>query len=176
VLWAGRISRVKRFEWLLDAAERCPNIIFDVVGAPSKDSDYGSSLVRRADGMSNLQMHGYVPHAEMTRYYQRCHVLCCTSPYEGFPNTFLEAWSLGIPVVSTFDPDGVIAAHRLGWVVQDVAGIVSSLERIRPAPQMWRAASEAAKQYYLANHTPETCLPAFERLLLQVAGCATNPV
>lgn len=175
VLWAGRISKVKRFEWLLDTAERCPHINFDVVGAPGKDSDYGSSLVRRAGGMSNVQMHGYVPHAEMTGYYRHCHVLCCTSPYEGFPNTFLEAWSLGIPVVSTFDPDGVIAARRTGWVARDVDGIVSSLERIRQSAQMWQAASEAARQYYLANHTPEACLPAFERLLLQVAGCAIKP-
>jgi glycosyltransferase involved in cell wall biosynthesis len=174
VLWAGRISKVKRFEWLLDVAERCPNIIFDVVGAPGKDSDYGSSLVRRAGGMSNVQMHGYVPYAEMTRYYQHCHVLCCTSPHEGFPNTFLEAWSLGVPVVSTFDPDGVIAANGLGWVARDAEEIVACLTRLRQTPEIWTEASQAARQYYRANHTPEACLPAFERLLLQVAGCESN--
>ena len=100
VLWVGRISEQKRFEWLLDIAERCPDIAFDVVGAASAESDYSSTLIQRATGVPNVKMHGWVPYAEMTWYYRNCHILCCTSAYEGFPNTFLEAWALGIPVIS----------------------------------------------------------------------------
>ena len=37
-------------------------------------------------------------------------MLLSTSDFEGFPNTFLEAWSVGLPIVSTFDPDTVFAA------------------------------------------------------------------
>ena len=175
VLWVGRISREKRFEWLLDVAEQCPDALFAVVGAPRGDSTGSSPLTERAVGIPNVEMHGRIPHAEMGRYYQDSHVLCCTSAYEGFPNTFLEAWSLGIPVVSTFDPDGVIAAHGLGWVAQDVEGIVACLRRIAQSPQIWDKASKAAREYYLANHTPQVCLPAFERLLLRVAGCEASP-
>jgi glycosyltransferase involved in cell wall biosynthesis len=175
VLWVGRISEQKRLEWLLDVAERRPEITFDVVGAPNEESSYSSSVIARAGGIRNIKMHGRVPHAKMAEYYQRCHVLCCTSAYEGFPNTFLEAWSLGIPVVSTFDPDGVIAANGLGWVAQDVERVVVCLRRIIQSPDVWTEASEAVRRYYLANHTPEVCLPAFERLLLRVAGCEINP-
>lgn len=176
VLWAGRISEQKRLEWLLDVAERCPEIAFEVVGAPNEESGYSSSLLRRAVGIRNVKMHGRVPHAEMAQHYGRCHVLCCTSAYEGFPNTFLEAWSLGIPVVSTFDPDGVIAANGLGWVARDTEEIVACLEKLRQAPEIVTEASRAARQYYLANHTPEACLPAFEQLLLRVTKCKTNAV
>jgi len=130
----------------------------------------------RAAGIPNVEMCGRVPHARMAEYYQRSHVLCCTSAYEGFPNTFLEAWSIGLPVVSTFDPDGVIAANGLGWVARDVDGIVDCLRKIAESPESWHRASQAARQYYLTNHTPEVCLPAFERLLLHVAGCGTKPV
>jgi len=175
VLWVGRITEQKRLEWLLDLAERCPEITFDVVGAANADSDYASSLVERAAGIPNVRMHGRVPYSEVTRYYQGCRILCCTSVYEGFPNTFLEAWSQGVPVVSTFDPDGVIAANGLGWVPHDVEGIVACLRELARAPGAWRKASHAAKQYYLANHTPDACLPAFERLLLEVAGFRDSP-
>lgn len=174
VLWVGRISEQKRFEWLLDVAERCPEIAFDVVGAANTESDYASSLAGRAAAIANVEMHGRIPHSEMTSYYQRCSVLCCTSGYEGFPNTFLEAWALGIPVVSTFDPDGIIAKHGLGCVAEDVPGLVGCLRQIGESREKWLAASRAARQYYLANHTPEACLPAFERLLLRVAGCENN--
>lgn len=176
VLWVGRISEQKRLEWLLDVAERCANITFEVVCAASGDSKYVASLFERAAKIPNVKMQGRVPYAEIDKYYRRCHVLCCTSAYEGFPNTFLEAWSLGIPVVSTFDPDGVIASNGLGWVANDAEGIVACLRRIIQSPEILAKASKAAKEYYLANHTPEVCLPVFERLLLQVAGCETDPV
>lgn len=174
VLWVSRFSKQKRLEWLLDIAELCPEIAFDVVGASGSDSDYASSLANRAATISNVKMHGYVSYSEMTTYYRNCHILCCTSAYEGFPNTFLEAWSLGIPVVTTFDPDGIIAANGLGWVAHDVDEIVTYLGKVAKSQEIWLRASNAARQYYLANHTPEACLPAFERLLLRVAGCENS--
>jgi len=170
VLWAGRISREKRFEWLLDIAERCPRITFDVLGASNTDSDYALTLTERGAGIPNVNMHGRVMHSEIASYYKRCSVLCCTSAYEGFPNTFLEAWSLGIPVVSTFDPDGVIVSNGLGFVARDPQGIVTCLSEVTQSSQIWLRASKAAKQYYLENHAAEICMPKFERLFLEVAG------
>jgi len=170
VLWVGRISREKRLEWLLDVAERCPDIAFDVVGAANTESDYALSLAQRAAASPNVKMHGRVPHAEMAGYYRSCHFLCCTSVFEGFPNTFLEAWSLGIPVISTFDPDGAIAEHGLGWVARDVEEIVRCLRGAAQSPETWHEASQACRKHYLAYHTPQTCLPAMEHLLLKLAG------
>jgi glycosyltransferase involved in cell wall biosynthesis len=175
VLWVGRISKEKRFEWLLEIAEKCPEMKFEVVGAANTDSGYASVLTKLATGLSNVNMYGRVRHAEIAEYYRRSSILCCTSAYEGFPNTFLEAWSLGIPVVSTFDPDGVIAANGLGWVAQDVEGLVARLRHVVQSPEIWLKASQAAKQYYLSSHTPEVCLPAFERLFLDVAGFRGEP-
>ena len=174
VLWVSRISEEKRFEWLLDIAEQCPEIVFEVIGLPRANSTYGSSLMERVAEIPNVTMHGYVPYREISKFYKNSNILCCTSAYEGFPNTFLEAWSVGMPVVSTFDPDGVIVSNGLGWVAQDVKGVVVILRKIIKSPEIWRKASEAARQYYLANHTPEVCLPKFEKLLLEVAGYRTD--
>jgi glycosyltransferase involved in cell wall biosynthesis len=170
VLWVGRISREKRFEWLLDIAERCPEIHFDVVGASNTDSEYASLLTQRAAGIPNVKMHGRVSHAEMVQHYQRCQVLCCTSAYEGFPNTFLEAWALGVPVVSTFDPDGAVAANGLGWVSQGAEDIVACLKQMARSSEIRLGASAAARRYYMMHHTPDTCLPPFEHLLWTLAG------
>lgn len=169
VLWVGRIAEQKRFEWLLDVAEQCPAIIFDVVGGPSTNSQYASSLIDRAANISNVKMHWWVPHADTARYFQGCRALCCTSAHEGFPNTFLEAWSLGIPVVSTVDPDHVIESNGLGFVAHDVEEIVVFLRKLIRSPDTWLKTSSAARQYYLDNHTPEVCLPRLERLILNVA-------
>ena len=174
VLWIGRINEQKRFEWLLDIAERCPQIIFDVAGAANAESDYSASLLQRSAKISNVKMHGYVPYSDIVKYYKECNILCCTSAYEGFPNTFLEAWAIGMPVVSTFDPDGVIATNGLGWVAQDVDGIIACLKKIIQSPESWQKASAAARHYYLAEHTPEVCLPKFEQLLLKLTAGKTH--
>jgi len=168
VLWVGRISKEKRFEWLLDVAEQCPGIQFEVVGAPKDRSIYGLPLMQRAARYSNVKMHGRVPYKGIVKYYHRCHILCCTSRYEGFPNTFLEAWSIGLPVVSTFDPDGVIEANGLGWVAHDVEAIVAYLREAVQSPKIRFRASLAAERYYSTNHKPEACLPTLERLILRL--------
>jgi glycosyltransferase involved in cell wall biosynthesis len=170
VLWVGRISKEKRFEWLLDIAEKCPEMKFEVVGAANTDSDYASVLTKLATGLSNVNMYGRVRHAEIAEYYLRSSILCCTSAYEGFPNTFLEAWSCGIPVISTFDPDGVIAKYNLGWTASSIDGLVSALKESMSKSEKWKVSSESARNYYLTNHTPEACLPSFERLFLSVVG------
>jgi len=170
VLWIGRISEEKRLELLLDVAEQLPELTFDVVGASNTDSDYASALLRRATQICNVKIHGRIPHAKIGTFYERCCVLCCTSAYEGFPNTFLEAWSTGIPVVSTYDPDGVIVSNRLGYVAQDVNSLAAGLRKITQSSDTWLRASRAAKQYYRKNHRPEICLPKFERVFLEISG------
>ncbi len=170
VLWIGRISKEKRFEWLLDVAVKCPQIIFNVIGAANTESDYASNLTKRASGIRNVKMHGRIPHQEMSKYYRSSKILCCTSAYEGFPNTFLEAWSVGIPVVSTFDPDDVIQKKGLGTVVYNLEEIVSGLKEFIQSRETWQRASKAAKQYYMENHAIDVSLPRFERLFLDVAG------
>lgn len=169
VLWVGRISKEKRLEWLLDVAELCPQITFDVVGASNADSTYASVLRKRAAGIPNVKMYGRIPHAQMFSYYRRAKVLCCTSVYEGFPNTFLEAWGCGIPVVSTIDP-GVISEYNLGWIVSDIDGLICAIRESINEPVKWRRASESAKRYYLKNHTVDSCMERFAQLIDHVYG------
>jgi glycosyltransferase involved in cell wall biosynthesis len=168
ILWAARFAEEKRMDWLLDVAERCPRMVFDLVGAGK--SEYAARIVRRAAAIPNVVMHGHVPHEDMPRFYRQAALLCCTSLYEGFPNTFLEAWSLGLPVVSTFDPDGVIVRYGVGWVSDTVDGVAEQLERALASPAEWRAASTAARRYCRENHSPEASASRLEQILSGLAS------
>lgn len=176
VLWVGRISREKRFEWLLDIAGRCPDIQFDAVGSANSDSEYSCNLTKRSAGIPNVKIHGRVPHADMFEYYRCSTVLCCTSLYEGFPNTFLEAWSCGIPVVSTFDPDGLIAKYNLGWTATSVDELVNAVKESINRPEKWQAASKAARRYYLENHSVDAVMVKFERIFCDVVNASGNDI
>lgn len=164
VLWVGRFSREKRLEWLLDVAECCPEIEFDVVGSANLRSDYSDELSRRAAGISNIKLHGRVLYDNMAEHYHRSGVLCCTSVYEGFPNTFLEAWSCGLPVVSTFDPDDVIVSNNLGRTASNVEDLAQSLRHLLNDVEQYRVVSEAGRSYYLQNHSLDVSMQKFARL------------
>lgn len=169
VLWVGRISPEKRFEWLLELAEKCPQIIFDVIGQSNQSSTYASSLLKRADELNNVKLHGYVPHHKIGGYYMRAAILCCTSIYEGFPNTFLEAWSVGLPVISTFDPDEVIIKYNLGWKASTVDELADALRESIDEPQKWQKASQSARSYFKKNHELNSSIKQFEKILKEVS-------
>jgi glycosyltransferase involved in cell wall biosynthesis len=167
VLWVARICEQKRPDRLVDLAEACPDLQFDVVG-PTYESAYSQAAASRLRHLRNVTVHGGVPRERMPEFYRRAACLLCTSDVEGFPNTFLEAWSHGLPVVSTFDPDRLIAARNLGVSAHDVAGLAEGLRGLLSSRQRWLEASATARGYYLENHTVEAVMPQFERVFLEV--------
>lgn len=165
ILWVGRISPEKYLERLLELAQLCTGMHFDVVG-PADGSKYAKEICDRARTLPNLTLHGAIPRARMPEFYKRAACLCCTSVQEGFPNTFLEAWSHGLPVVSTFDPDRLIAERRLGAAAGDVAGLAAGIQRLIQSSDEWRQVSARARQYYVENHTLDAVMPGFVKIFL----------
>lgn len=167
VLWLGRICEVKRPDRLLDLAEACPDIPFDFVG-PAADTEYCRQVCERAKTLRNVVLHGPAARERVSEFYRQARIMCCTSDFEGFPNTFLEAWSHGLPIVSTFDPDGLIAENNMGVVASDQQGLAAGIRTLLNDHQCWQSASQAARQYYLCNHTVDAVMPKFENVFREV--------
>jgi glycosyltransferase involved in cell wall biosynthesis len=170
VAWVGRIVPVKRLEMLLDVAEMVPEVIFEIAGPQDGETEYAAALIKRASSLSNVQLLGRVDRGDMPALYQRVDALCCTSSMEGFPNTFLEAWSFGVPVVSTFDPDDLIASRELGRAVGNASGVAEWLRRLFEDSARWRAASDNGRRYYLEHHIVDHVMHRFEGMFLDVLG------
>ncbi|MCI0534959.1 MAG: glycosyltransferase family 4 protein [Verrucomicrobiales bacterium] len=165
VAWIGRAAPMKRLEWLFSIAEKMPDVTFELAVA-NENNEYGRNLRDRASALSNVLWRGTVRRADMPAVYQRAMCVCCTSSYEGFPNTFLEAWSYGRPVVSSFDPDELIQRLNLGSTANDVSQFVDTFSELLSSPNVWRQKSENARRYYFDNHRPEAVMPLFVRELV----------
>lgn len=168
VLWAGRINPVKRLELLLEVAAILPHVAFEVAGAANRDMPYAREVEERARSMSNVTLLGRVPRERMPELYERAVCLLCTSHYEGLPNTFLEAWSHGLPVVSTVDPDRVIEAKDVGVVATGAAGLARGIRELLASPRRWLQASQNARRHFVENHSVEAAMSRFERFFLEV--------
>ena len=173
VLWVGQIRDVKGPGRLIDVAEACPELAFDVVG-PATDDASARAAVRRARHLPNVVLHGRVSRDGMAVFYRGAAMLLCTSDREGFPNTFLEAWSHGVPVVSTHDPDGNIARLGLGASVpRDPAVIADAVRHLGSSADEWTRASRRARAHYLTHHTVDRVMEQFEALLIPPEGRGT---
>lgn len=170
VIWAGRIAQVKRLEFLFDVAARLPQINFEVAGGFDANSAYGRRLKEAAKGLPNVILLGRVERKNMPEFYKNAFALCCTSVHEGFPNTFIEAWSYGIPVISTIDPDNLINSLKLGMVVNDVSAMSLKIDELAVAASRWQIFSKNARAYYLKNHFLDDAMMRFETIFHRIAG------
>ncbi len=66
----------------------------------------------------------------MPEVYASCSLLLNTSLTEGFPNTFLEAWTHGLEIVASVDPDGHVASDRFGHVGSTIPELLSGIEKV----------------------------------------------
>ena len=168
VLWVGRIDRVKRAELLLEAARECTGVHFRIVGPDGDDAGYVESIRSAARALPNVTLHGAVNFAEVWRHYREADALVCTSRFEGFPNTFLEAWSQGLPVVSTVDPDGLLAREQLGAVIASASDCGRVLSDFLADDEMRRRCSENAYRYFKVHHQKDAAMRRFEELFENV--------
>ena len=141
-------------------------------GAPLGGVETVSVVLVRARTLQNVTLCSRVSRKGMQDIYGRASCLCCTSRVEGFPNTFLEAWSHGLPVVSMFDPDALIEERGLGATAHDVPGLTTAVRELLASPERWRQASDNARRYYVENHTVESVLPRLSRFFLNVQATA----
>ncbi|HEY1283619.1 MAG TPA: glycosyltransferase family 4 protein [Steroidobacteraceae bacterium] len=148
VLWVGNIRSLKRPDRVLELARRLRNARVHIVGGPYGGFESLFESVRReAAELPNVQFHGRVPYAQVQSLYERARLLVGTSEIEGFPNTYLQAWAHGAPVVAFLDPDRLIAHHDLGTVVSSVDELQSAVAALLDDPLHWQRASERCRRY-----------------------------
>ncbi len=119
VVWVAKIRHEKRLDLFLNLARSLPRMRFAVVGGfdPTMDERARIHLEERMARLANVEWLGALRADEVLDCLGRSRVLVNTSDREGFPNTMLEAWSMGVPVVSLrVDPGGVIRECGLGRV------------------------------------------------------------
>ncbi|MCH8854511.1 MAG: glycosyltransferase family 4 protein [Planctomycetes bacterium] len=165
LVWLGRFAPVKGLEHLLDIAELCPEFQFDVVGDANADSAYVRAFRTRALRIPNVALCGRVPYTRVDNVYRGASALLNTSEAEGFPNTFLEAWSRGLPVLSRLDPDNLITEHGLGIVANEVGELARQIKEFFGLPALRERCSMGARRYFLRSHTVQVAVDAYERVL-----------
>jgi glycosyltransferase involved in cell wall biosynthesis len=166
VVWVAMLRQVKRPDRLVEIARMAPSIRFVVCGGPTMfmcPPGYGERIVAALRALPNIDYRGQIAPDKTLQVIADAAILLSTSDEEGFPSTFLEAWSAGTPVVSLkIDPDRIIEQVGLGEVSGSIANAVADLTSLLDLPQRREEISARARRYVTANHSERSAVRAFE--------------
>jgi glycosyltransferase involved in cell wall biosynthesis len=166
VLWVSNFRTVKRPEVALDVARELPHLKFSMVGGalPGME-DYYERVSAAARQLPNVTVHGAVPYQDVGTLFERSRLFLNTSTVEGFPNTFLQAWMRALPVVSTFDPDGLIGREQLGVFCSTPAELAPAIQRLLATPETLDATGRRARTFAMREYSPESVARRYLTLL-----------
>jgi glycosyltransferase involved in cell wall biosynthesis len=152
VLWVGAIRPLKRPKLLLELARQLPHLTFEIAGGPSPDVPALFDEVKReAEALPNVRFLGQVPFHDVGKLFERARLLVGTSEIEGVPNTYLQAWSHGTPVVAYLDPERLIANHGIGRAVSSQQEMAEAVVQLLSDADAWAKASARSREFALTH-------------------------
>lgn len=169
-LWVGRLDKDQNQPHLfLDIAEKNQHLDFQMIGPPSGNKKYARNIKTRANSLENVDYLTQVPPDEIHDYYQRAIALVNTSAYEGFPNTFLEAWRVGTPVVSlTVDTGRYLDGQSLGYCHGEVSQLISTVKNLSESEEEWHSIADISYRYFMKNLTIDAISEQYKAVLTSV--------
>lgn len=169
IVWVGNFKQLKRPELFIELASRLPQYPFVMVGgAGEAQESLMAELSAKAESIPNLRLTGAVPYREVGGYFGEARLFVNTSSDEGFPNTYLQAWSRGAPVIATFDADRLIARYSLGRYCSTLDELVSAVDEFMKDDRLWAATSDHVLSYVRENHGPEAIVAKYDDLLMNL--------
>ncbi|MDP9082658.1 MAG: glycosyltransferase family 4 protein [Pseudomonadota bacterium] len=162
VLWVNNLRAFKRPDLFVELAKSLPALGMHMVGGPQPGFQALFDEIREhARTMSNLTFHGQTPYHEVGDFYERARVFVNTSDSEGFPNSYLQAWIRGTPVIAFFDPDGVIAREGLGIAVRSIEEMAAAVKSLADDPDRWGVMSSRCRRYMEREYSEQKILQPY---------------
>lgn len=133
ILWAGRITAQKGVDDLVkiishfNQSEFKDKIIWNIAG----DGEERQTIINLANISGNVNFLGYLDHRYMAYLYKQNDLFICTSQWESFGNTILEAQYMNLPVIS-YDipgPRSIVIEGKTGVLVNNMNQFIMAIEK-----------------------------------------------
>jgi glycosyltransferase involved in cell wall biosynthesis len=167
LLWVGSLKALKQPEIFFELARRLSDMPAEFVLVGSvQQPDYEPILAQAQAELKNFKYLGFVPRHEVGKVFAQAHVHLKTSLYEALPETFVQAWLRGVPVVSlNVDPDNLLKDKGLGICVHSVDEFERELRALLTDRERRRAIGRRARDYALQEYDLDANIKKFEQLL-----------
>jgi glycosyltransferase involved in cell wall biosynthesis len=115
VFWCGNHLQHKRAEIFIELARQMPSVQFIMAMNGNEHQSRYCNIRDAALLLPNFRFLGSVPTNKIDSWFAGASLYVNTSVREGFPNTFLQSWQQGVPVISVnIDPTRDMTSLHLG--------------------------------------------------------------
>jgi glycosyltransferase involved in cell wall biosynthesis len=158
ILWISNFKYHQKQPYLfIELAKRFRNnkdVSFVMIGGSIGRENEFQNLLEKIKTVPNLSYLGPLHQDEVNLHLRRGHVLVNTSRYEGFPNTFVQAWLREVPVVSlNIDPDEILVGEKIGFHSKTFDKLVCDVSNLVENLALREEMGKKARCYAEKNHT-----------------------
>jgi glycosyltransferase involved in cell wall biosynthesis len=159
IVWVANFKQWKQPEIFIKLAEEFEfnqETKFIMIGRPATGT-WQRKVFGKMKRLSNLEYKGEISIDEVNEVLCKSHIFVNTSTYEGFPNTYIQAWMREVPVVTlNCDPDNSIKLNKIGFhsktfqkMVWDIKYLIKNQDKMEEMGI--RAKNFACKTFSTAN-------------------------
>lgn len=156
IMWIANIKHKKNPDIFLDLAknfESSTNIRFIMIGREGNPI-YQRKIELYSKQTRNFEYKGELPQDEVNQLLCESHIFINTSSYEGFPNTFIQAWMRKVPVVSlNVDPDDVLKNNKIGFHSKTFEQMVIDVRSLFENEELREQMGQRAQKYAFDVHS-----------------------
>jgi glycosyltransferase involved in cell wall biosynthesis len=131
-------------------------------------SELKRDVLKRSEALDNLEVVDFVDPSKIQQTYNQAKCLVSTSTTEGFPNSFVQAFMGGTPVVSLHvDPDGILSKYDIGRCCNGKLSLAEDFIRSLTIERMEQLFSNC-RAYFKDNHDIATVIKQYEDLFAAI--------
>lgn len=163
IVWIANLKPIKRPELFLELAhllkEYATKIEMRMIGIPN--TLYEDTVRSTEKECTYFKFVGFLKQEEVFELLEKSDILVNTSEYEGFSNTYVQAWMRKCIVLATnSNPDNIITDKQIGYINPDIAQLAKQIEGLIDDRKKMSEMQERAYRYAAANHSIENNIKA----------------
>lgn len=172
IIWVANIKKLKQPEMYIKLAEEMLKQHLDVeclmVGAPAHyPAGYQNQIEETIKGVPNVKYLGMLPVEQVNDLIGKSKLLINTSKWEGFPNTFIQAWMRNTPVISlNCDPDNILQDYHCGIKSSTFEKMIEDTVSLLKNDGMITQMGHNAKKYAFEHHSVNN-LDRLEKIIME---------
>jgi len=169
ILWVASSQPFKRPGLFLKIAQSFLKEKFEMVMPrhPHYKNLY-LKIIKQAQKIPNLKIFGRIPFSKIGSFFKRAKVFVNTSESEGFPNTFVQAASCAVPILSLkVNPDNFLEKYNCGFCAKNnFKKLTKYMKILLKNKNIWSQLSKNSYNYAKKNHDIKKNIVLFKKYLL----------
>ncbi len=157
IVWIANLKPLKKPELFIQLTRKFKKnktCRFQMIGR--MDRDYSKLLQEASHNLENFTYLGALPNDKVNDILCKSHILINTSDYEGFSNTFVQAWMRKVIVLSmNSNPNSILTDYKIGFVCPTLEKLTDKLDLLINNESLRNRMAEDSYRFAIQNHSLE---------------------